>query len=111
MFTPHYLQSNGHGNATVKSVKKLIQKVAPSGNIDCEEFDRVSSNFTTPQIMLAVHQPRFSMAILFAPVSLLMPTLSRRSGRSEQGVVIDYETIRSVMAQASDLSHCSNLML
>jgi len=38
--SPHYPQSNGHAEAAVKSVKHLIMKVAPSGNIDCEEFDR-----------------------------------------------------------------------
>lgn len=38
--SPHYPQSNGHAEAAVKTVKHLIMKVAPSGNIDCEEFDR-----------------------------------------------------------------------
>lgn len=40
MSTPHYPQSNGHAESAVKSVKHLIQKVAPSGNLDCEAFDR-----------------------------------------------------------------------
>ena len=38
--SPHYPQSNGHAEAAVKSVKHLILKTAPTGNIDCEEFDR-----------------------------------------------------------------------
>ncbi|XP_068243679.1 uncharacterized protein [Palaemon carinicauda] len=38
--SPHYPQSNGYAKATVKSVKHLILKTAPSGNIDCEDFDR-----------------------------------------------------------------------
>ncbi|XP_068232095.1 uncharacterized protein [Palaemon carinicauda] len=38
--SPHYPQSNGHAEATVKAVKHLILKTAPSGNIDCEAFDR-----------------------------------------------------------------------
>ncbi|XP_076037654.1 uncharacterized protein LOC143023062 [Oratosquilla oratoria] len=38
--SPHYPQSNGHAEAAVKAIKHLILKVAPSGNIDCEEFDR-----------------------------------------------------------------------
>lgn len=38
--TPYYPQSNGHAEAAVKNVKHLILKVAPSGNIDCEAFDR-----------------------------------------------------------------------
>ena len=38
--TPHYPQSNGHAESAVKATKHLIQKVAPSGNIDCEAFDR-----------------------------------------------------------------------
>ena len=38
--SPHYPQSNGHGEAAVKSIKHLIMKVAPTGNIDSEDFDR-----------------------------------------------------------------------
>ncbi|XP_064122523.1 uncharacterized protein LOC135226743 [Macrobrachium nipponense] len=38
--TPHYPQSNGHAEAAVKKVKHFIRKVAPSGNIDTEDFDR-----------------------------------------------------------------------
>ena len=38
--SPHYPQSNGHAEAAVKAVKHLILKTAPSGNIDCEAFDR-----------------------------------------------------------------------
>lgn len=38
--SPHYPQSNGHAESAVKSVKHLIMKVAPTGNIDCEDFDR-----------------------------------------------------------------------
>ena len=40
MSTPHYPQSNGHAESAVKSIKRLIEKVAPSGNLDCETFDR-----------------------------------------------------------------------
>ncbi|XP_064084130.1 uncharacterized protein K02A2.6-like [Macrobrachium nipponense] len=32
--------ANGHAEAAVKAVKHLIIKTAPSGNIDCEAFDR-----------------------------------------------------------------------
>lgn len=38
--SPPYPQSKGHANAVVKSVKYLILKMAPSGNIDTEEFAR-----------------------------------------------------------------------
>ncbi|XP_064116656.1 uncharacterized protein K02A2.6-like [Macrobrachium nipponense] len=38
--SPHYPQANGHAEAAVKAVKHLIIKTAPSGNIDCEAFDR-----------------------------------------------------------------------
>ena len=38
--SPHYPQSNGHAEAAVKSVKNLILKTAPSGNLDVEDFDR-----------------------------------------------------------------------
>ena len=40
MSTPHYPQLNGHAGFAVKSVKQLIQKVALSGNLYCEAFDR-----------------------------------------------------------------------
>ncbi|XP_068250276.1 uncharacterized protein [Palaemon carinicauda] len=40
MSSPHYPQSSGHAEASVKVIKHLILKIAPSGNIDCEEFDR-----------------------------------------------------------------------
>ncbi|XP_068224072.1 uncharacterized protein [Palaemon carinicauda] len=40
MSSPHHPQSNGHAEASVKAIKHLILKTAPSGNIDCEEFDR-----------------------------------------------------------------------
>ncbi|MFV0366579.1 MAG: RNase H-like domain-containing protein [Mangrovibacterium sp.] len=38
--SPHYPQSNGHAEAAVKAVKRLIMATAPSGNINCEAFDR-----------------------------------------------------------------------
>ena len=38
--SPHYPQSNGHAESAVKSVKQLILKVAPTGNIDSEDFTR-----------------------------------------------------------------------
>ncbi|XP_068225977.1 uncharacterized protein [Palaemon carinicauda] len=38
--SPHYPKSNGHAEAAVKAVKHLILKTAPSGNTDCEAFDR-----------------------------------------------------------------------
>ena len=38
--SPHYPQANGHGEALVKAIKHLIMKVMPSGNINCEAFDR-----------------------------------------------------------------------
>ncbi|XP_037803612.1 uncharacterized protein LOC119598044 [Penaeus monodon] len=38
--TPHYPQSNGYAEAAVKNIKHLILKVAPSGSIDCEAFNR-----------------------------------------------------------------------
>ena len=33
-------QSNSHAKAATKSIKQLILKTVPSGNIDCEEFDQ-----------------------------------------------------------------------
>nr|XP_027212148.1 uncharacterized protein K02A2.6-like [Penaeus vannamei] len=63
--SPHYPQSNGHAEAAVKSVKYLILKTAPDGNIDCEAFDRgllELRNTPTPagrspaQILLSVGQ-------------------------------------------------------
>ncbi|XP_064122505.1 uncharacterized protein K02A2.6-like [Macrobrachium nipponense] len=40
MFCVFFREANGHAEAAVKSVKHLIIKTAPSGNIDCEAFDR-----------------------------------------------------------------------
>ena len=36
--TPHYPQSNGHAEATVKAVKHLIAKCNESGNLDTDSF-------------------------------------------------------------------------
>lgn len=38
--SPHHPQSNGHAEAAVKSVKHLIMKVAPTGDIHEEHFHR-----------------------------------------------------------------------
>ena len=38
--TPHYPQSNGHAEAAVKLVKRLIQKVTASGRLDDDAFAR-----------------------------------------------------------------------
>ncbi|KAG7155102.1 pol Retrovirus-related Pol polyprotein from transposon-like 4 [Homarus americanus] len=40
LFRDLAVPSNGHAEAAVKAVKHLILKVAPSGNIDCEAFDK-----------------------------------------------------------------------
>ena len=36
--TPHYPQSNGHAEAAVKSMKKLLMKSTPSGRLDTDTF-------------------------------------------------------------------------
>jgi hypothetical protein len=36
--TPNYSQSNGHAEAAVKTVKELVEKISPSGDLDAEEF-------------------------------------------------------------------------
>ncbi|XP_066974325.1 uncharacterized protein [Macrobrachium rosenbergii] len=38
--SPYYPQSNGHAEATVKSIKHLILTTVPSGNTNYKEFDR-----------------------------------------------------------------------
>ena len=36
--TPHFPQSNGHAEAAVKAVKRLVQKVCTRGELDSDEF-------------------------------------------------------------------------
>lgn len=36
--TPHYPQSNGHSEAAVKSVKRLVKKASQNGDIDIDAF-------------------------------------------------------------------------
>ena len=36
--SPHYPQSNGHAEAAVKSIKRLLQKTSPAGDLNCEAF-------------------------------------------------------------------------
>ena len=36
--SPHYPQSNGHTEAAVKSIKRLLQKTSPAGDLNCEAF-------------------------------------------------------------------------
>lgn len=38
--TPHFPQSNGHAEAAVKAVKRLVKKVCTRGDIDTDEFAR-----------------------------------------------------------------------
>ncbi|XP_045134076.1 uncharacterized protein K02A2.6-like [Portunus trituberculatus] len=78
--TPHYPQSNGHAESAVKAVKHFIQKVAPSGNIDCEAFDRVSWSLNTPTRRVAL-QLKSCMVALYALAYPHMPAPSRNGGR------------------------------
>ena len=39
-FTPHYPQSNGHAESTVKAVKYLILKITKNGDLDTDAFQR-----------------------------------------------------------------------
>ena len=36
--SPHYPQANGHAEAAVKSVKRLIKKTTADGRLDCDSF-------------------------------------------------------------------------
>ena len=40
MSSPHYPQSNGHAEASVKAVKNLIHKTTTDGNLDTDGFQR-----------------------------------------------------------------------
>ena len=77
--SPHYPQSNGHAEAHVKSMKRLIQKVTPNGNLNMDEFAKGlielrntprSDGVSPAQILLGrtlrsglpVHRKHFSQA-------------------------------------------------
>jgi transposase InsO family protein len=48
--TPHYPQSNGHAESVVKSMKMLIRKSCPNGDITATEFRRALLEFrNTPR--------------------------------------------------------------
>jgi len=38
--SPHYAQSNGHAESAVKAMEALVIKVAPTGNIDIDKFQK-----------------------------------------------------------------------
>lgn len=40
MTSSQYPQPNGHAEDAVKAVMHLVLKTVPSGNINCDEFDR-----------------------------------------------------------------------
>ena len=83
MSTPYNPQFNGHAESAVKTVKHLIQKVASSGNLDCEAFDRAFWSSATPPAMPVVPQPRLYTAIPSVLVFQHTPGRSRRSGKLE----------------------------
>jgi len=85
--TPHYLQSNGHAEATVKSAKYLILKTAPSGNKDTVEFDRGLLELRNTPTASGRSPARCYMAT--PSIRLSLPTLhpSPRNGRSIQKIM------------------------
>lgn len=87
MSMPHYPQLNGHAESAVKAIKHLIKKVAPSGNLDSESFNRVPSTLGTPQTTLVTLWLRFYIATLSVPASQLTPKPSRTGGMPEPRVV------------------------
>ncbi|XP_045105438.1 uncharacterized protein LOC123500957, partial [Portunus trituberculatus] len=97
---PHYLQSNGHAESAVKAVKHFIQKLAPSGNIDCEAFDRGLLELRNTPTRRVALQLKSCMVALYALASPHMPAPSRNSG--SQGRVATVELLPvSVMPQVA----------
>ncbi|XP_064096382.1 uncharacterized protein LOC135208177 [Macrobrachium nipponense] len=82
--SPHYPQSNGHAEA----VKHLIIKTAPSGNIDCEAFDRgLLELWNTPNP--AGHSPA---QILYGhPLRTCVPVHPRSFTEEWQSKTEDYD--------------------
>ena len=73
----HYPQSNGHAEAAIKSVKHLILKTVPSGNINTSEFNRgLLELHNTPNY--TGRSPAQVTATHYALVSLPTPTSSSK---------------------------------
>ena len=79
--TPHNPESNGHAEAVVKLVKRLVQKPSVAADLDSDDFARVlleirialQSDGRAPAQVLFGHLPR--SAVVHSAVVLPKPSL------------------------------------
>ena len=97
--TPHYHQSNGHAESAVKSVKHLIMKTAPKGDIhNSEAFDRGLLEIrNTPR-----HDGRSPAQILFGkPLRSCVPAHAKSFAPEWQKSTADCDRKAAARTQAA----------
>ena len=80
--SPHYPQSNGHAEAAVKSMKKLIAKTTTNGNIDNDDFS--NGLYWSTEILRErqdIRHQKYYLAIISDPLYRLIEIHSRQNGK------------------------------
>ena len=67
-----------------RAMKRLGEKTTNRGDLDDEAFDRRLLEFRNLHVRLAYQQPRFSLVILFGPLSRPTGQLSQIHGSNRQ---------------------------
>jgi hypothetical protein len=111
--TPHYSQSNGHSEAAVKTVKELVLKLAPSGDLSSEEFlagVRAGNGIVTGSNCIRPSAPVNGAA---RPSIFLLQSMERRHGRAgaSGGSRCEHKIpLRSMIALAAIVTCCCTSM-